>query len=342
MGFYPSHRQYLLDSDASVTLAIAKACDYSLAPAGGCHVANPEIVAIRAMFTQDPMKLSTAELRVAYDNLGAAFPVAADITLQAEPYFSSLAEWGTPPDADPRRVILYLHGGGYVIGSLTSHRSLVAELGRAARARTLAIDYRLAPEAPYPAAVDDALSAYQFLLNQGIKASAIAIAGDSAGGGLTVATLIAARDAGLPQPSCGVCISPWVDMELLGGSMTSKAPDDPVLNRALLTFWAETYLGKAHPRTPLANPLHADLKGLAPLLIQVGSAETLLDDSIRLAGVASAHDVSVRLETWPEMLHVWHMFHPILSDARRAITSAGVFIQERMNSDGLANLTSRS
>jgi epsilon-lactone hydrolase len=294
-------------------------------------MANAEVASIRAMFTQDPMKMSTAELRAAYDNLGAAFPVAADVKLQAEPFFSPPAEWGTAPGADSQRAILYLHGGGYVIGSLASHRSMVAELGRAARTRTLAIDYRLAPESPFPAAVDDALAAYRYLLKHDIASSAIAVVGDSAGGGLTVATLTAIRDAGLPQPACGVCISPWVDMELLGESMTTKASEDPLVNRALLKFWAETYLGKTSVRAPLANPLHADLKGIAPLLIQVGSAETLLDDSIRLAKVASAQEVAVKLEAWPEMLHVWHLFHPILTDARRAIASAGAFIQEKMS-----------
>jgi monoterpene epsilon-lactone hydrolase len=276
------------------------------------------------------MKLSTAELRVAYDGLGAAFPVASDIKLRAAPLFSAPAEWGVAPGSDESRVLLYLHGGGYVIGSLNSHRSLVGELGRAAKARTLAIDYRLAPEAPFPAAVDDALAAYRFLLQTHQPAS-IAMVGDSAGGGLTVATLVAARDAGLPQPACGVCISPWVDMELLGDSMTTKAAEDPLVNRGLLKFWAETYLGKNSLRTPLASPLHANLKGIAPLLIQVGSAETLLDDAIRLAGVASAQEVPVRLEAWPEMLHVWHLFHPALADARMAIGVAGAYIREQMD-----------
>lgn len=292
-------------------------------------MANAEIAAIRALFTQDPMKLSTAELRVAYDGLGAAFPVSPDIDLKAETFFSFAAEWGLAPGADEKRVLLYLHGGGYVIGSLNSHRSLVGELGRASKARTLAIDYRLAPEAPFPAAVDDALAAYRFLL-QSYKSTSIAIVGDSAGGGLTVATLIAARDAGLPQPACGACISPWVDMELVGESMTTKAAEDPLVNRALLKFWAETYLGKNSLRAPLANPLHANLKGIAPLLIQVGSAETLLDDSIRLAGAASAQEVPVRLEAWPEMLHVWHLFHPAVSDARKAIAIAGDYIRGHM------------
>ena len=296
-------------------------------------MANREIVAIRAMLTQDPTKMSLAELRAAYDALGAAFPIPPDVTVRAEDGCGAHAEWGTTPDANESHVILYLHGGGYAIGSLASHRGLVAALGRAARTRTLALDFRLAPEAPFPAAVDDALAAYRFLLDQGIKHSAIAIAGDSAGGGLTVATLVAAREAGLPQPACGVCISPWMDLEMLGDTMKTKASEDPLVTQSLLQAWSSAYLNNADPRNPLASPLHANLKELAPLLIQVGSAEILLDDSIRLAAAASAQEVSVRLEAWPEMIHVWHLFHPILADARRALASAGVFVQERMRSN---------
>jgi monoterpene epsilon-lactone hydrolase len=293
-------------------------------------MANPEIEAIRGLLAQSPTNLSTAEFRVAYDGLGALFPTPADVTLRVENACGAPGEWGSTADADQRRAILYFHGGGYVIGSIVSHRHMVAELGRAAGARTLALNYRLAPEAPFPAAVEDALAGYRFLLQQGIKPSAIAIAGDSAGGGLTVATLVAAREAGLPQPACGLCISPWVDLELLGGTMTTKADEDPLVQPDLLRQWAGAYLGGANPKSPLAAPLHADLKGLAPLLIQVGSAETLLDDSIRLAAAASAQEVSVRLEAWPEMIHVWHFFHPILADGRRALTSAGAFIRDKM------------
>jgi monoterpene epsilon-lactone hydrolase len=293
-------------------------------------MANPEIARIRTMFVRDPLTLTTAELRGGYDALGVAFPIASDIELRAESGCGARAEWGTAPESDCSRVLLYLHGGGYVIGSLDSHRSVVGELGRAARMRTLALDYRLAPEAPFPAAVDDALEAYGFLLQQGIAPTSIAVAGDSAGGGLTIATLVAARDAGLPQPACAVAISPWVDLELRGESMTSKAAEDPMLPRQLLANWATAYLNGASPRHPLAAPLHANLKGMAPLLIQVGSAEVLLDDSVRLAAAAGAQEVAVKLEVWPEMLHVWHMFHPVLADARKALSRAGDFIREHI------------
>ena len=179
--------------------------------------------------------------------------------------------------------------------------------------------------------MDDALAGYRFLLKSGLAPASIAIAGDSAGGGLTVATLLAIRDAGLPQPACGFCISPWIDLEATGGSMTSKAAEDPMVQKAPLSLMTAAYVGAGDPRHPLAAPLHADLKGLAPLLIHVGSAETLLDDSIRLAGLAGAAEVPVRLEVWPEMIHVWHFFHPMLADGRRAVADAGACIKGRMD-----------
>ncbi len=221
--------------------------------------------------------------------------------------------------------MLYVHGGGYVIGSLDSHRHLVSEIGRAARTRVLALEYRLAPENPFPAAVDDMLAAYRFLLAQGVPAGRVAFAGDSAGGGLLVAVMVAARDAGLPQPACGWCISPWVDMEGLGDSIVSNAARDPTVQKETLIELAQLYLSDTDPRTPLAAPIHADLRGIAPLLIQVGSVETLLDDAIRLARGAGAVDVPIDLQIWPEMVHVWHIYHPELRAGRRAIEVGGEF-----------------
>ena len=290
-----------------------------------------EIDQVRAFLAQTPANLSQTELRAAYDGIGAAFPTPADVTLGPVSANGVPAEWSVTPGADSQRAILYLHGGGYVIGSIASHRHLAAALGRAAKARCLVLDYRLAPEHPFPAAVDDALAGYRFLLESGFTPGAIAVAGDSAGGGLTVATLVAIREAGLPQPACGFCISPWVDLEGLGGSMTSKAAEDPMVQKDGLAGMAGAYLAGAAARTPLAAPLYADLKGIAPLLIQVGSAETLLDDANRLAGAAAHAEVEVRLEAWPKMIHVWHYFHPMLGEGRRAIETAGAFIKDRMD-----------
>jgi monoterpene epsilon-lactone hydrolase len=204
---------------------------------------------------------------------------------------------------------------------------MVTETGRAAQVRTLAIDYRRTPEHPFPAALDDALQAYRWLLAQDVQPGRIAIGGDSAGGGLTLAVMVALRDSGLPLPACGWCISPWVDMEARGQSYASKAAIDPMISREYILELAEWYLGGTAPRTPLAAPLHANLKGLPPLLIQVGTAETLFNDSIQIAERAGLADIRVTLEVWPHMIHAWPLFYQQLTDGRRAIATAGSFIR---------------
>jgi epsilon-lactone hydrolase len=226
--------------------------------------------------------------------------------------------------------VLYLHGGGYVLGSIKTHRDLMGRISRAAKARVLGLDYRLAPEHPFPAAVDDSLTAYRWLLDQGLKPARIAVAGDSAGGGLAIATLVAIREAGLPMPAAGICLSPWVDMEGLGESMKTREQADPVVRRDMLVQMASAYLGKQDLRTPLAAPLYADLKGLPPLLIQVGDAETLLDDSNRLTQRARAAGVQVKLEVWPEMIHVWQLFASFLPEGQQAVDGIGQFIGHQL------------
>jgi monoterpene epsilon-lactone hydrolase len=288
-------------------------------------MSDPEIAALRETIAKRVRSDDLAQRRRDIDARGLAYGVPADITVEALDANGVRSEWTVAPDADPSKAVLYLHGGGYVIGSLDSHRHLVAEVGRAARARALAIDYRLAPEYPFPAAVDDAIAAYRFLLSGGVPPGGITLAGDSAGGGLVVAAMIAIRDAGLPQPACGWAISPWVDMEATSDSMTSKAATDPIVQKAGIMDMAKLYLNGANPRSPLAAPIYADLRGLAPLLIQVGAAETLLDDAVRLAQVAGSADVAVDLQVWPEMIHVWHIYHPELAAARRAIAAGGEF-----------------
>ena len=258
------------------------------------------------------------------------YGIARDVTVEPVTANGVRAEWTSTPQDDRDAALLYVHGGGYVIGSLDSHRHVVSEAGRAAKIWALALDYRLAPEHPFPAAVEDALSGYRYLLSRGIRPGRIAIAGDSAGGGLVVAAMLAIREAGLAQPACGWCISPWVDMEGIGETMSTKAEADPMVQRAGLLEMAALYLGGADPRSPLAAPIYADLRGLAPLLIQVGAAETLLDDAIRLAKVAGAADVRVDLQIWPEMVHVWHLFHPELKAGLRAIQEGGSYVRSRM------------
>ena len=238
------------------------------------------------------------------------------------------AEWVTAEGVSDSRVVLYFHGGGYIIGSPRTHRAMMAELSRASGARVLALDYRLAPEHPFPAPVEDSVSSYRWLLGEGYDPARIAVGGDSAGGGLTVAALVQIRYLGLPMPAAGVCVSPWVDMEGLGESMETRAEADPMVGKENLMVSAKTYLGGADPRAPLAAPLYADLRGLPPLLIQVGDAEVLLDDSTRLAGIAREAGVEVRMDVWDDMIHVWHLFAPILPEGRQAIEQAGDFIKK--------------
>jgi epsilon-lactone hydrolase len=288
---------------------------------------DPEIGALREKLAKRVRPTDIAERRKAFDAFASAYPTAPDVTVTPLIINQTDAEWTTTPDADHSCAVLFLHGGGYVIGSLASHRHLAAEVGRAANARTLAMQYRLAPEHPFPAAVEDALAGYLYLLAQGIVPDRITIVGDSAGGGLVVAALLAIRDAGLTQPAAGWSISPWTDMEATGASMVSKAAEDPTVQKDALLELATFYLNGADPRSPLAAPIYADLRGLAPLFIQVGAAETLLDDAVRLAGAAGAADVPTTLEIWPEMIHVWHMFHPELAAGRRAIAAGGRFLR---------------
>jgi epsilon-lactone hydrolase len=290
-------------------------------------MANTEIEAVRPMLGARPRPAGVGERRQRLDALGMQYPVPEDVRIEPVQANGVAAEWTSTPGADPGRVILFLHGGGYIAGSLNSHRHLVAQAGREARARTLALDYRLAPENPFPAALEDAIAGHRFLLWEGYEPKRIALAGESAGGGLAMATLVSMRYANLPLPGCAWLSSPWVDLEAIGPSMTAKAAADPLIQRPYLLELASAYLNGRDPRTPLAAPLYADLRGLPPMLIQVGSAETLLDDAVRLAGVAGAADVQVRLEIWPDMIHAWHLFYQQLEAGRRSVAEAGAFIR---------------
>ena len=294
-------------------------------------MASPELQSILELFKSQPIAAagaSVAEQRAGLDAMFAMNPLPADVQCTPVQANGVPCEWTDVPGADAHRVVFYLHGGGYVIGSLTSHRELVARIARASGARALAIEYRLAPEHPFPAAVDDAVAAYRWLLAQGVSPSGIVIAGDSAGGGLTLATLVALKEAGDPLPAAGVCLSPWVDLEGVGDSMTSRDALDPMVHKPALVEMAAHYLNGAAPRTPLAAPLYADLPGLPPLLIQVGAAETLFDDSARFAAKAKAAGVDVTLEEWPELFHVFQAFS-MLPEAREATDKIGAFIRQR-------------
>ena len=292
-------------------------------------MADRGIDAVRAHLAKLPPSdsLTTAERRAQYERAEKVFPTPPEVKVERVNAPTAPAEWLRPPSAAPGRVVLYLHGGGYVIGSPRSHRHLAAAIGGAAGASALLLDYRLAPEHPFPAAVEDATAAYRWLLDQAIAPGHIVIAGDSAGGGLTVATLLALREARVPLPAAGVCISPWVDLTCGGASYATKADAGPIVRRAGVEQMAQAYLGATPPRTPLASPLFADLRGLPPLLIHVGTDEVLLDDAVQLADRVKAAGVDATLEVYDHMIHVWHWFLPMLDEAQTAVDGIGGFVR---------------
>ena len=294
-------------------------------------MANAQIDAIRTLLVTNPIikpGASLQDMRQGLDAMGKATPRLADVSAAIADAGGISAEWLTPAGGDPHSVILYLHGGGYLLGSVDSHRALLERLAKASGRRVLAINYRLAPEAPFPAPVEDACAAYRWLLAQGIAAKRIAISGDSAGGGLVLATLIALRDAGDAMPGCAVPISPWTDMEGTGASMETRAAVDPMVQKGPLVEMAGAYLQGADSKNPLASPLYGDFKGLPPLLIQVGDAETLLDDTTRIVPKLKAAGVDVTMEVWPDMIHVWHLFAPMLDKGQEAIDGIGAFVRK--------------
>jgi monoterpene epsilon-lactone hydrolase len=236
-------------------------------------------------------------------------------------------EWITPLLVTNGRVILYLHGGYYMVGSIQSHRNLAGNIANAAQARALIIDYRLAPEHPFPAALDDVLIAYLWLLAQGIRPDQIFLVGDSAGGGLVLAVLLALRERGKPLPAAAICLSPSTDLTGSGESWKFNAKKELVITRFIADQVAPKYLGEIDTHDPLASPLFGNLHGLPPLLIQVGSDEVLLSDSTSFAERARTAGVDVTLEVWPGMPHVWQFTASFVPEARRAIVKIGEFIQ---------------
>lgn len=267
------------------------------------------------------------EARAAFEALLTNLPVADDLSFAPDMLGSIPALVATAPNSAKDRALLYLHGGAFVVGSSNGYRGLAGELARSSEMTGFAIDYRLAPETPFPGAVDDAVAAYLSLLSRGFAPENVAIAGDSAGGGLALSLLVQLRDAGHPLPACALLISPWADLDCSGESISTKAAEDPSLTADALRKTAALYLNGAAANTPLASPINADLSGLPPLFIQVGSAEILLDDALRVARIAGHAGTSVRLDIWPEMVHVWHAFAFMLSAGRAAIADAGAFIK---------------
>jgi acetyl esterase/lipase len=293
-------------------------------------LAQNEIDAIRKLLGSKPRPVGWSQRRQRIEEVGSIWPVADDVTLEAIDCDGVPGDWSLVSGSDPSRVLLYFHGGGYCSGSILSHRRLVTEAGRAAGMRTLAIGYRLAPEHPYPAAHQDAMTAWRFLRRQGIAADRIVVGGDSAGGNLTITLINKLRAAGENLPACAWLLSPWTDLTMSGATLDTKDAVDPIIHKGYLGELADAYAPASIDRKdPLISPLFSDLHGFPPTLIQVGSAETLLADATRFAAAAGSADVDVTLEIWPHMIHAWPLWNAKLEDGRRALQRLAEFIRMR-------------
>ncbi len=294
-------------------------------------MSQSEIDAIRALLNAKPRPVGWQERRRRIEEVGGVWPVADDVSLEAVDLDGVRCEWSIVPGVDGSRVLIYFHGGGYCSGSIVSHRRLVTEAGRAGGLRTLAIAYRLAPEHPFPAARDDALTVWRHLRRDGYAAQHIAVGGDSAGANLTLALVGELKRTGEDLPGCLWLLSPWVDLAMSGATLASKGAVDPLIQKGYLEELAKAFAPAGMDRKdPRLSPLYADLRGLPPILIQIGSAETLLDDAVRLASAAGAADVSTTLEIWPHMIHAWPLWNARLEPGRRALANAGAFMGQNV------------
>lgn len=269
------------------------------------------------------------EVREGADGFSASFPPPEGVSVEQTEVGGVAGEWVTPARRVGNRIIVYLHGGGYVMGSAAGHRGVIARIAEACDARALGVDYPLAPEHPYPAALDSVLAVWQALLDRGTEPARAVLAGDSAGGGLAVAAAMRARDEGLPLPGALVLISPWVDLTCSGESFDANAATDPMITRALRDR-GDQYAPGLDPTLPYLSPAFGDPTGLPPTLIQVAATECLLDDAERLAASMSAAGVDVTIEVWPDALHAWHIFAPAIPEALSAIDAVGSFVRKKL------------
>jgi monoterpene epsilon-lactone hydrolase len=296
-------------------------------------VSSQQKAELDALLRQIPLDFGgdLAQLRSLLQQMATSQPLPADVTTTPSAHGGVPAVDVSVPGAHADDVILYFHGGAYTMGSAQGAAGLAAGLAREAEAPTVSVDYRLAPEYPYPAALDDALAAYRGLLDEGFAPGRIALAGESAGAGLAAAALVAIRDSGLPAAAAAVLMSPWTDLTLSGGSVTGKAAADPALTAAGLRRRAVDYVGGTDPRIATISPVFANLAGLPPLLIQAGTHEILLDDAIRFAAAAAAADVSVTLDVTAGVPHVFQGFAAILDEGAQALARGGAFIRSHLN-----------
>ena len=293
------------------------------------HDAIVELLHEGGVFSSEGGTLDVDRLRKEMESMTTMSVMPDESTAEPVVAASVPAEWLSTPEADQSRVLLYLHGGGYLLGSIATHRALAARIAAAAGIRALITDYRLAPEHPFPAALDDAVVAYDFLIDQGFAPESVALGGDSAGGGLALATLVALRDSGRPLPGAAVALSPWTDLAASGESCETR--DDPMIgSREDLLATASLYLNGADPRTPTASPLYAELSGLPAIAIQVGTAERLLDDSTRIADRIRAAGGNVELEIFEDLIHVFQSFAPHVPESNDAIDKLGSFLKRQL------------
>jgi len=272
-------------------------------------------------------KVDLNKIRKLWGTFGRFMFTASGVVVAKDQICGLHAEWLTPDNAAPGKLLLYLHGGGYVVGGCDMHRQLVSHIARAGRIKALLPEYRLSPEAKYPAAIDDAVAVYKAVLASGIKPQDIIIAGDSAGGGLTMATLLTLRDAGEPLPAAAVLLSPFLDLTGSGESMRTRASNDPWFSAEDLPLIANLYCEPEQQGEPRVSPVFADVANLPPIYIQVGNEEILLSDSERLRDNIIAAGGTVQLDIWPDMWHVFQMFIGKMPEARRAVDKIGSYLQ---------------
>jgi len=275
----------------------------------------------------DPSK-TIDEMRLGLEKATKFSMLPAKTEVTQVSYNNVSAEWVSAKNADENNVVLYLHGGGYNLGSPRTHREFAAHISNESCAKVLLPDYRLAPENPFPAGLEDAIASYRYLLDNGYPNNKIAIAGESAGGGLTLATCLSLRDQNVPLPSSLVCLSPWTDLEITGDSIIDLEDIDPMIKLASVKIQAANYIGTNDPKSPLISPIHADYKDLPPMLIHVGSDEILLDDSKRVADKAIKDGADVTLKVYDHMWHFFHVFYKLMPEAKVATKEVGAFIQK--------------
>ena len=269
--------------------------------------------------------------RVILEDGARNLPMPPNVEVKQTTVGNIAAEWLRPVGTTDNRAVLYLHGGAYTMGSCTTHRALASRIAIASQTPALLPEFRLAPEYPFPAALEDGVAIYRWLIEQGISPQKMVVAGDSSGGGLAIALTVLLRDKDVPLPAAITCLSPWADLELTGESLTTRAQVDPMCSPEGSQYHAVHYIGKHDARAPLVSPIYADLHGLPPILIQVGDREILLSDAIRLTERARKDGVDAELEVWDGMWHVWHLFARYVPEGQRAIDKIGAFIRKYLD-----------